>query len=77
MESAQHSLTELFTQLGLSGKTRDIEQFIAQHQGQLGLLAIHQAPFWNDGQASFLRQAIEQDADWAELVDQLDLLLRR
>ncbi len=76
MESTQHSLSELFEQLGLSGKPQDIEQFVRQHQGELGRESLHQAPFWNDGQASFLRQAYEQDADWAELVDQLDVLLR-
>jgi hypothetical protein len=37
----------------------------------------HQASFWTQAQASFLREAIEEDADWAELVDQLDVMLRK
>ncbi|NMU76583.1 DUF2789 family protein, partial [Vibrio parahaemolyticus] len=32
--------------------------------------------FWTMSQANFLKQAIEEDADWAELVDQLDVMLR-
>ncbi|MEE1674623.1 DUF2789 family protein [Agarivorans aestuarii] len=27
-------------------------------------------------QSAFLLEAVEQDADWAELVDQLDVMLR-
>ncbi|WP_456295846.1 DUF2789 domain-containing protein [Vibrio sp. AK197] len=76
MESTQHSLSELFEQLGLSGHRQDIEQFIEQHKGNVGQGALHQASFWNDSQASFLRQSLAEDADWAELVDQLDVLLR-
>lgn len=37
----------------------------------------HQASFWTQAQASFLREAIEEDADWVELVDQLDVMLRK
>ena len=35
------------------------------------------APFWSASQASFLREQLNKDADWAEVVDQLNLLLRR
>ncbi|TBT33456.1 DUF2789 family protein, partial [Vibrio parahaemolyticus] len=35
-----------------------------------------EASFWTHSQAAFLKQAIEEDADWAELVDQLDVMLR-
>jgi hypothetical protein len=34
------------------------------------------APFWDKAQADFLRQQLLADADWVEVVDQLNLLLR-
>jgi hypothetical protein len=34
------------------------------------------APFWNDAQR-FLKDSINEDADWAELFDQLNEALRR
>ena len=34
------------------------------------------APFWDKAQAAFLREEITEDADWAEVVDQLNLMLR-
>jgi hypothetical protein len=34
------------------------------------------APFWSQAQAQFLREEIYEDADWAEVVDQLNLMLR-
>ena len=35
--------------------------------------------FWTQAQNEFfcVKQAIEEDADWAELVDQLDVMLRK
>ncbi|MCW5637448.1 MAG: DUF2789 family protein, partial [Rubrivivax sp.] len=32
--------------------------------------------FWSPAQARFLREEVAEDADWAELVDQLNLMLR-
>jgi len=37
---------------------------------------LHEADIWNTSQASFLKQAVEEDADWAEIVNQLDTMLR-
>ena len=34
------------------------------------------APFWSPAQASFLREELAEDADWAEVVDELNLRLR-
>ncbi|MGB9193507.1 MAG: DUF2789 family protein, partial [Azonexus sp.] len=35
----------------------------------------HEAPFWSAAQASFLREAIGDDADWAAIADELNLKL--
>ena len=34
------------------------------------------APFWTPAQADFLRQALAEDADWSEEVDELAVLLQ-
>lgn len=77
MELHQHRITELFEQLGLGSSASEIEHFIASHRHQRDTTPLHKASFWTEAQASFLRQAIEDDADWAELVDQLDVMLRK
>jgi len=34
-----------------------------------------EAPFWSTAQAAFLREEILNDADWAEVIDQLNARL--
>ncbi len=75
MESGIHSLASLFDQLGLDSSEEAIRLFITENSLSEGQL-IHEASFWSTSQACFLRQALENDADWSELVDQLALLLR-
>lgn len=75
MEPGSHPMAELFSQLGLDPSNEGIEQFIDSHKLEASL-KIADAPFWNQSQASFLRESIEQDADWCEIIDQLDSLLR-
>ncbi len=70
------NINTLFDQLGLDDSDHAIEEFVEAHKLVPANLKIHQADFWNASQAAFLQQAIEQDADWAEVVDQLDAMLR-
>lgn len=76
MESSYHSLRELFLQLGLAADTAAIETFIEGHRPLPAAVALTEAPFWTAAQRTFLCQQLEADADWAELVDQLDSRLR-
>ena len=76
MQSLIHSLTSLFDQLGLDSTDQAIETFIEDHRPLQGNIELHKADFWSASQASFLKQEIDDDADWAEIVDQLDALLR-
>lgn len=76
MESPIHSLTSLFDQLGLGSSEEDIKKFISQNKPLPGGLKLHKATMWNASQASLLKQGKEQDADWVEIVDQLDAMLR-
>lgn len=75
MESSIHQMPELFRQLGLPADSASIERFIASHRPLPGGLPLADAPFWTDSQAQFLREEISDDADWAELVDQLAALM--
>jgi hypothetical protein len=76
MESPIHPLSSLFDQLGLDSADQAIESFIDNHRPLQGDIELHKADFWSASQASFLEQEIDKDADWAEVVDQLDALLR-
>jgi hypothetical protein len=76
MVSSIHSLRNLFEQLGLSGTEADIERFVAAHRPLGDTIALADAPFWTAAQAQFLREEVADDADWAEVVDQLNLMLR-
>lgn len=76
MERPIHTLSDLFRQLGLPDQPQDIEQFIARHRPLVPETALADAPFWQADQATFLREEVAEDADWAELVDLLSALLR-
>lgn len=77
MDTAAHTLTTLFAQLGLDNSDNAIEAFIQQHAGSLrDSTPLDQAPFWSPAQASFLNEAIREDAEWAEAADSLSALLR-
>ena len=75
MEQSQHSFSELFRQLGLPADSAYIERFIAEHKPLAPEEKVSNAPFWNDAQRDFLRKALQDDADWAPMVDQLNVEL--
>lgn len=76
MDLSHHALTDLFDQLGLPSSAGDIGRFIEQHRPLPRGMELADAPFWTEAQSHFLREEIEEDADWAELVDELDAMLR-
>ena len=76
MEASFHPLSELFSQLGLPSEPADVARFIRE-QGPLPAgTALADAPVWSCSQAAFLREQLAHDADWAEVVDQLNAALR-
>ena len=75
MESSAHSLNNLFAQLGLPSGQVAIEIFIKTHSPLATNILLSDAPFWTSAQASFLREEILNDADWAEVIDQLNAKL--
>ena len=76
MDCSTHRFSELFAQLGLPTDDAGIEAFLHQHSPLAADIELENAPFWNPAQAAFLREEWREDADWAELVDQLNLALR-
>ena len=71
MDSSIHRIGDLFQQLGLPDDPAAIDNFIAAHRPLPAGVALADAPFWTPSQAQFLREKINDDADWAELVDSL------
>ena len=76
MEQPNHTLAELFKQLGLPDDSTSIEEFIATHRPIPEGTRLPEASFWNESQRRFLSEEWEEDADWAELVDTLNNRLR-
>jgi hypothetical protein len=72
MEKHQHSMSNLFAQLGQASDDAAIAHFIETHRPLPESMQLHEAPFWTPAQACFLRESILQDADWAEVADELN-----
>lgn len=75
MYTEAHDMPALFAQLGLPNSDTAIQSFLHNHQLH-GKETIENAAFWTGSQATFIREAIQNDADWAEIVDELDARLR-
>jgi hypothetical protein len=76
MEHHHHAFSELFAQLGLPNSDTAIQKFCTEHPLQKDI-RLPDADFWTPAQAQFLRDAWRQDADWAEVIDQLNMTLHR
>ncbi len=76
MEPMTHTLPALFAQLGLADDAAGIAAFLAAHVGLRDDVPLADAPFWTAAQSAFLREEILEDADWAEVIDALNLHLR-
>lgn len=76
MYAPTHSIHSLFDQLGLDSSDQGINAFVAEHGSLAANVKLHQADFWTAAQGAFLQQMIDEDADWAEIVDELDARLR-
>lgn len=76
MEHPYHRFSELFAQLGLAADPQEIRRFLAAHAPLDPAVRLEDAPFWSPAQAALLREKLLEDADWAEVVDQLSAALR-
>ncbi len=75
MDTSRHSMRTLFQQLGLPSTDTAIEAFMANNHLDVQI-PLERAAFWSAGQAQFIREALQEDSDWSEVVDQLDASLR-
>lgn len=76
MENSIPSMTRLFDQLGLASAPPFIESFIASHKPLPAAVALADAPFWSVSQADFLRREVNEDTDWAIVIERLNAALR-
>jgi hypothetical protein len=74
MDTSEHNMRTLFAQLGLDSNEQAMTQFIRQHKLTADT-SIQDAPFWTRSQASFLRESLKEDAEWCEIIDELNALL--
>ena len=75
MESTVHPFSELFAQLGLADDNASIQQFISTHTPIPNDMRLEDAPFWSTAQSQLLREERRDDADWAMVVDRLNVAL--
>lgn len=75
METSFHRFSDLFAQLGLPSDEAEIRRFISSHRPLPADMRLADAPFWSPAQAALLREQVRQDADWAEVIDQLNVAL--
>jgi len=76
MDSTYHHFEDFFDQLGLQSDTCSIKFFIAQNSPLNNGTRLEDAPCWTASQATFLREKIQLDANWAGVVDQLNVAMR-
>lgn len=74
MNPSNNDLPRLFQQLGLDSGDEAMRKFITEHRVPHGM-PVCDASFWNPSQSEFLREALDEDSDWAEAVDSLAVLL--
>ncbi|SDZ54792.1 DUF2789 domain-containing protein [Pseudomonas sp. NFIX28] len=77
MDSPTHDLKGLFDQLGLDSSPTAIDAFIEQHSPLPDDVRMIDADFWTPQQAAFLKEELREDADWARVVDELNLRLHQ
>lgn len=73
MECPRHDMSSLFAQLGQRSDDASVALFIETYRPLDGAVQLHEAAFWTPSQAAFLREAILDDADWAEIAEELNL----
>jgi hypothetical protein len=74
MHTSTIAMPQLFEQLGLKSSNLAIARFIKHHHLPEHA-TLQSADFWNPAQRQFLKDSLQQDSDWTEVVDQLDALL--
>jgi hypothetical protein len=77
MELLDANMRSLFAQLGEPDDDASIARFIERNGNLTGDTRLHEASFWSPTQAAFLREAMQDDATWAPVVDMLNVKLHQ
>lgn len=77
IESHFHRFSELFAQLGLANDDDSIQAFVLDVAPLPPNTRIEDAPCWTPAQAALLRESLRNDADWAVVVDRLNVVMHR
>ena len=72
MERSPYDMSSLFAQLGEASDEAAIARFIRTHAPLDSDVRLHEADFWTSSQASFLREATLDDAEWVVIIDALN-----
>lgn len=75
MELPKQTLANLFEQLGLASDQESIDQFVATHSPLPRDRLLYEASFWTPEQKLLLKEELQNDADWARSVDELNAML--
>jgi len=75
MDLSTHNLKNLFDQLGLPSDDASIQQFIKDNAPIPPDQPIYESSCFNDAQAAFLAQGLDEDSDWTEVIDTLHAAL--
>ncbi|SDI95609.1 DUF2789 domain-containing protein [Pseudomonas abietaniphila] len=75
MELSKQTLTNLFEQLGLPSDQASINQFVSTHSPLPRDMLLSEALFWTPEQKLLLKEELQNDADWAHTVDELNAML--
>lgn len=75
MEIETPTLSMLFEQLGLPSEQADIDAFVQAHAPLTDDVKLSDASFWTAAQKKFLKEELKEDAEWALVVDKLNVLL--
>jgi hypothetical protein len=76
MDTTPVSMNQLFAQLGLAEDDDSIRSFIKTHRPLPMTVRLSEAPFWSAAQSQLIKQKLEDDSEWAVLVDTLNAQLR-
>ena len=77
MQQTTITMRSLFEQLGEPGDEASVNRFVELNSPLADGMRLHDAPFWTQSQAAFLREAISHDAEWTKVVDDLNARLHR
>ncbi|MDN3452632.1 MULTISPECIES: DUF2789 domain-containing protein [unclassified Psychrobacter] len=68
----EYNMNELFAQLGLDSSDEAIDKFVTEHQLS-SEEKLTESSIWTDNQRMFLQEEWQKDAEWVEVIDDLNV----